>query len=180
VRKYLAAIVAYAAPAAAVWTLLGAILSFLPLRGVALIPTIVYCSYYGLAETIGLRALPAPGRGWQVPQSFVRGAPRCRRLLTWGVLLGPGIATRNPYAGFGLLPLVLASLGNLKAGLAVGAAIGTAHGTARAVALVRDAHQIDAAEYLQSVLRSMHWRIADGLVLAFVAGVAIVATSIHP
>lgn len=178
-RRYLASILAYAVPAAVTWAALGATLNLMPLQNVALIVTVAYCSYYGLAETTGLRALPPPGRRWQVPQSFVRGAPRWRRLLTWGALLGPGVVTRNPYAGFGLLPLALASLGNLKAGVVLGATVGAAHGTTRAVALVRDAHQIDAAEYLRSVLRSMHWRTADGLVLTFLAGVAIIASSTH-
>lgn len=165
---------AYAIPAAATWTLLGAILNLMPLQSVAVVASALYCAYYAVAEVTGIPALPAPGRPWQVTDSFVREVPRWRRLITWGALLGPGFATRNPYAGFGFLPLAVASLGSVDAGLAVGAIVGAVHGAARAIALVRDAHHVDAAEYLRSVLHSMYWRTADGLLLAFVAGLAAV------
>ncbi len=69
-------------------------------------------------------------------------APARRRVLVWGALLGPGFATRNPYAGFGLLPLVVAAMPGSAAGLALGAAVGLAHGTARAAALLRDVRDL--------------------------------------
>lgn len=174
-KRYCAAIVAYAVPAVAVWAVLGMVTNLAPLQDSALVAAIAYCAYFGLAEATGSRSLPAPGRRWQVPQTFVRDAPRWRRLATWGVLLGPGLATRNPYAGFALLPLLLASLGRATTALEVGAAVGLAHGAARAVALVRDAHHIEVAEYFESVLRSMYWRTVDGLMLMFLAGFITVA-----
>ena len=104
-----------------------------------------YGGYYGATEVSGRRGLPPPGRAWQVPQTMLIDAPVRRRVLVWGALLGPGFATRNPYAGFGLLPLAVASMPGTGAGLAAGAAVGLAHGTARAVALLRDVRDLGRA-----------------------------------
>ena len=134
---------AYALPAIAVWALLGlglgAIELALPgLRPVALAAAAVYGGYYGVVEISGRRGLSPPGRRWQVPQTMLIEAVPRRRIVVWGALLGPGFATHNPFAGFGLLPLVLAAMPGIGRGLALGAAIGLAHGAARAMALVRD------------------------------------------
>jgi len=145
---------AYAGPAVAAWLLAGLCLVALPAAGLALAGVVVYGGYYGLLEVSGRRGLPPPGRGWQVPQSMlIRVSPR-RRVLVWGALLGPGFATRNPYAGFGLLPLAVLALPGVaagsagagaRAGLTLAAAIGLAHGTARAGALLRDIEETSEA-----------------------------------
>lgn len=134
-----------------------------------------YGAYYGLVETAGRPGPPAPGRSWQVPSRWVDNTPRWRRLLVWGSLLGPGFATRNPYAGFGLLPLVVAAAaGGPRRGAALAALLGLGHGLARAFALVRDTHRAPGADYLQAVMRSVRWRMLDGLALLAVAGIATV------
>jgi len=135
-------IVSYALPAVAVWTALGFVVTTVRLTGFALAAAVAYGGYYGATEVSGRRGLPPPGRSWQVPQTMLIEAPVRRRVLVWGALLGPGFATRNPYAGFGLLPLVVASMPGTGAGLAVSAAVGLAHGTARAAALVRDVRDL--------------------------------------
>ena len=66
--------------------------------------------YYGPPEVSGRRGLPPPGRGWQVPQTMLIDASPRRRLAVWGALLGPGLLTRNPFAGFGLLPFAVAAV----------------------------------------------------------------------
>lgn len=134
---------------------------------------VVYCLCYGIAEATGLHGLRPPGSTWQVPQSFVVGTSRRRRILVWGAILGPGFLTRNPYAGFGLLALGVAVLDSVPVGVLVGAAIGFAHGTGRALALLRDARGADPDDYLKSVLRSMHWRTFDGVALLGLGGLAV-------
>ena len=166
---------AYAAPAVAAWAVVGLLAGVAPVRLPALGLAVAYGIYYGLIETAGRTGLPPPGRSWQVPSRWVDNAPRWRRILTWGALLGPGFATRNPYAGFGLLVLVVCAAGNLPLGVALAAALGLLHGTARAVALLRDTRLQAAAGYLETLARSMRWRTLDGLALLAIAGAAAMA-----
>jgi hypothetical protein len=184
-------IVAYVLPAVAVWAALGFVVTTVRLAGFALAAAVAYAGYYGATEVSGRRGLPPPGRSWQVPQTMLIEAPVRRRVLVWGALLGPGFATRNPYAGFGLLPLAVASMPGTGAGLAAGAAIGLAHGTARAAALLRDVRDLAGAggvgggpgrpadetvtTHLEVLLRTVYWRRIDGAVLLAAAATALVA-----
>ncbi|HEY2287910.1 MAG TPA: hypothetical protein VGH88_19385 [Streptosporangiaceae bacterium] len=170
-------ITAYAVPAVAVWTVLGLILGALPVARPAVLLTAGYAACYGLIEVTdrlgGRFRLPPPGTRWQVPQEMVRGVPRGRRLLVWGSILGPGFMTRNPYAGFGLLPIAVATAGSPRLAALLGAATGLAHGTSRALALLRDARPRRAAlDPMRLVLTSMRWRTLDGLVLLVISGTA--------
>ena len=142
-------VAAYAAPAGLVWMLLGLFfglgaaalpISSTGLSRVALVAVAVYGCCYGVPEVMGRAWIRPPGRSWQVPQTMVIGASPRRRIVVWGAILGPGFLTRNPHAGFGLLPLILvvAASSGVPAGLAAGAGIGVAHGAARALALLRD------------------------------------------
>ena len=111
---------------------------------------------------------------------MVAGASRLRRIGVWGSILGPGFLTRNPYAGFGLLPLVVAAAGRAPGtpviGTAVlGAAIGLAHGTGRALALLRDSRPQAQPDPMRLVLTSMYWRKSDGYALLVIAGAAAAA-----
>jgi hypothetical protein len=168
-------VLAYALPAAVAWAVLGLLLNVLPLSLAALSLIVVYGACYGLTESAG-RARPAPpGSRWQVPQTMVAGVSRRRRVLVWGAILGPGFATRNPYAGFGLLPLAVAAVGSIPAGIALAAVIGVAHGTGRALALLRDARDAMAGDHLRMILKSLYWRTFDGFALLVVSGAAAVA-----
>jgi hypothetical protein len=184
---------AYALPAVAAWLLLGAILAATPLTWtgltwIGLIGAVGYGAYYGLTELTGVRGLMAPGRRWQVPQTMMIDASPRRRVLVWGAILGPGFVTRNPYAGFGMLPLALAAtrLAGPWAVLALAAVIGLAHGVARATALLRDVSDLHAgppasgaaasgaaasgaAAQLDLLLKTVYARRLDGAVLLAVA-----------
>jgi hypothetical protein len=168
-------LVAYTIPALVIWAVLGLCLGALPLARAALAATAIYAACYGIIEVSGRLGLPAPGRRWQVPQTMVMGVSDRRRILVWGSILGPGFLTRNPYAGFGLLPLVVATAGGIRAAAVLAAAIGLAHSTGRALALLRDASPRGrpAADPMRMVLTSMHWRTFDGFVLLLIAGAAI-------
>jgi hypothetical protein len=167
-------VAAYVVPAAIVWAILGLILNILPLGATALILIAVYAAFYGLLEASGSGWPAPPGRKWQVPSAWIRSVPARRRTLIWGSVLGPGFATRNPYAGFGLLPLVVAAVGNIRVGVALAASIGIAHGAGRAFALTR-AVRSDTADDLLSVRKLTYWRIFDGNALLMIGGVAVIA-----
>lgn len=164
-------------PAVAVWAMLGACLGALPLARPALLLAAIYAGGYGLAEAAGWPGPRPPGTRWQVPQAMVAGRPPWRRLLVWGSILGPGFATRNPYAGFGLLPMAVAAAGGSREAALAGAVAGLAHGSGRALALLRDARPARAARQdpMRLVLASMRWRTADGFALLAVAAAASAA-----
>ena len=207
----LAILAAYALPAVAAWALLGfwlgAASAALPgVRVVALAAAACYGGYYGTLEASGRRGLAPPGRGWQVPQTMLIDAPPGRRLALWGALLGPGLLTRNPFAGFGLLPLAVTAMPGPAAAVALGAAAGLAHGIARAAGLVRDLRELSAwpapasaeaqalaavalagagagpggAEHvpahLDMVLKTIYWRRFDGVLLLAVAATGFAAS----
>jgi hypothetical protein len=168
-------VAAYSLPAAVVWASVGGALNVLPLDNVALAAIVAYAVYYGVMEASGKRGLPPPGTGWQIPSKLVANQSRWRRLFIWGFLLGPGFATKNPYAGFGLLLIAATTPGNVSVGVVFAASIGALHGAGRGLALLRDTRAIDSADFLQSVLRSMYWRMADGFALLMIGGMAFVA-----
>jgi hypothetical protein len=174
-------LIAYAVPAVAAWTVLGIMLGALPLARPALVLTAGYAACYGVIEVTdrlgGRLRLPPPGTRWQVPQAMVTGVSRRRRILVWGSILGPGFMTRNPYAGFGLLPIAVATAGGVRAAALLGAVAGFAHAAGRALALLRDARPRPAADPdpMRLVLTSMRWRTFDGFALLVIAGTAITA-----
>jgi hypothetical protein len=155
--------------------LLALALNLIPVANAALIVILLYGGYYGAIEATERIGLSAPGSNWQIPQRFVIGVPRARRVLVWGSILGPGFATRNAFAGFALLPIAIATVGNVAAGVGLGAAIGFAHGAGRATALVRDARQAATIDYLELTLKKMRWRMIDGYLLMLIAGVSVAA-----
>jgi hypothetical protein len=163
---------AYLVPAGLSWALLGAALGGLPLSDAALILIPAYALCYGVAQVRGQAFPSPPGTAWQVPSAWVLNTPRWRRTMIWGALLGPGFATRNPYAGFGFLILAVAAAGGVRRAVLLAVAIGVAHGTGRAAALLRSVREIDSASYLRSMLRSMYWRAFDGYALLAVAGLS--------
>jgi hypothetical protein len=144
---------------------------------VALLAAVLYGCVYGAAESFGVSRPQAPGRSWQVPQDFMIGASSRRRALVWGSILGPGFLTRNPYAGFGILPLLVAGIGpaagaaagRLAVGLTAAVMIGIAHGAGRAVALLRDVSRPQDDPFVL-LLRTLRWRALDGLALLAIAG----------
>jgi hypothetical protein len=158
-----------------VWAVLGALLGALHLGRIALLVAAGYAICYGATEVAGRRWPRAPGTSWQVSQAMVLNAPAWRRILIWGSMLGPGFATRNPYAGFWLLPLLVASARGVGPAAVLGAAIGMAHGTGRALALLRDAGPSAGADPMATLLTSMRWRVLDGVVLLVIAGAASAA-----
>jgi len=173
-------VAAYAVPAVLAWALAGGLLGLLPLAPVCLGLAILYGLYYGITEVRGMRGLPAPGRRWQVPQTMMIDASPSRRVVVWGSVLGPGFLTRNPYAGFGMLPLVVAitGLAGPWAAVALGACAGLAHGGARAVALLGDLRVTAPAvagvpsapsAQLDLLLKAVYARRLDGAVLLVIA-----------
>ncbi len=140
---------AYAVPAAVTWAGLGLVLGALALAAPAvaagaLAAAVVYGFGYGVIELSGRAGPRAPGSNWQVPQHMLVGAGPRRRMLVWGLYLGPGFLTRNPYAGFGMTVVLVGCAARPLAGLLVAAGAGATHGSGRALALLRDARLRDA------------------------------------
>jgi hypothetical protein len=160
---------AYAIPATVIWAGLGLVLGALPVGAAALAVASLYGFGYGVIEVSGRARPRAPGRNWQVPQRMLISAGTRRRVLIWGLFLGPGFLTRNPYAGFGMALILVGCAGRPLPGLVVGIGAGLAHGSGRALALLRDA-RARAAEPFDLLLTSLRWRMIDGLALLIAAG----------
>ena len=132
-----------------------------------------YALVYGLAETarfpllrLGLRA--------QVPSNWIRGRRPSVQVATWAALLGPGLATHNPYAGIWLVPMMVALTESVQSGMAVGAAAGFAHGVTRAAGIVRLIPRLAVWEKPGPiVLAQLRWRSADGVALTLVGGLLL-------
>jgi len=93
--------------------------------------------------------------------------------FTWGTTLGPGLVTRNPYAGMWLLPLLLALNHGLLTAVVVGMAVGTVHGGARVLGVLSNRKQLDGdMEYihLRILGAQLRWQYFDGLTLLLAAG----------
>jgi hypothetical protein len=88
--------------------------------------------------------------------------------VIWGLILGPGVLTRNPFATMWLVPLSLALTGNALLGAATGAVAGLAHGVGRASGIMRNMKR--SPHYIELVLLSMRWRFIDGAILLLAAG----------
>jgi hypothetical protein len=165
-------LIAYAVPAVAAWTLIGLAVTALPVATVARAAVIGYGCVYGTSESLGLSRPAAPGRRWQVPQELMITASPRRRVLVWGAILGPGFLTRNPYAGFAVLPLLVAGSDGVAAGVLLAALIGAGHGGGRALALL-GAVARPPQDPMLLLMRSLRWRVLDGLMLAAIAGAVL-------
>ena len=163
---------AYVVPAAIVWGLLGLALGWfhamalvLPLLGLG------YALWFGIVETLHLPVSP-PELAWQVPSSWIRGRRFVVQTLTWGTLLGPGLLTRNPYAGMWLLPLLLGLHRSLLPAVTLGIGIGAAHGIARALGVLsnRTCMEADGDAHLRIMAAQSRWQYVDGLFLLLAAG----------
>jgi hypothetical protein len=164
-------IIAYALPAAAVWSILGA--AFWLLNSVSLFILLfawVYALGFGLFEVFGL-PVRIPGLSWQVPATWVKGKSAATQTMIWGTLLGPGLVTRNPYAGFWLLPLLLGLNQNLLVAIGIGVAVGLTHGGARACGIISNQKCVkDLNAHIFILQRQWCWKYIDGLTLLMVAG----------
>jgi hypothetical protein len=165
-------IAAYVFPALVIWGLLAIVLR--PLGSIPLLIPLLAWAYalrFGLLETLGLPFRPL-GLWWQVPSSWIKGHPVMLQTLTWGTALGPGLVTKNPYAGMWLLPLLLALNHGLLAAIGIGIAVGAVHGGSRVFGVLsnRKCIDVDANAYLRILDTEARWQYMDGLALLLAAG----------
>lgn len=161
-------VAANAVPGALVWSALGTILGAIP-QQIAIAMSVCYAIVYGSVEALGW-PLRAPGLEWQVPSNWLRDRGLAARVAIWVGILGPGIVTRNPFAGMGFLATLLAMTTGPTAGAATGAGIGLVHGVTRAIGVLRDQAQRSPTLPWKLVLVRARWRTADGLVMLWAAG----------
>lgn len=132
----------------------------------------VACCYalsFGICETLRIPFRPI-GLAWQVPNQWLRGRPAALQTLFWGICLGPGLITRNPYAGIWLLPFLLVLMPNLLIALSLGLAIGVAHGCGRAIGVLRNRRKLDILCTPIVIFEFWRWQFIDGLLLLFSTG----------
>lgn len=159
-------------PAAAIWSAIGIVAAEIGAgyHLVVVSAALVYAAVYGVAEAKGIR-LPMVDSNWQVPGHWVQAGGRIRDSI-WGVILGPGLLTRNPYASMWILPFVLAAEPSPWLGALVGCCIGVTHGGARATTVLA----LHRRGVTCSPIRVLPWqgrfRYLDGLILLFAVGAA--------
>jgi hypothetical protein len=112
----------------------------------------------------------APTLRWQVPSQWFGGRSPIAQMIIWGTSLGPGIVTRNPYAGMWLVPFMLASVGGAEVGAAVGAIAGASHGLARAAGVLRNSRLGGSRAHFEIMTSQVSLRVFDGMGLLFAAG----------
>lgn len=163
-------VLAFAVPGALVWGALGSMLAEVGTTSGALAVAAGYGLLYGAVETLSL-PVPVPGSRWQVPSTWVRGRSSLTGIAIWGALLGPGLWTRNPYAGMWMVPLALAASSGAAPGALAGAMAGAAHGAVRAAGILAETNRRDASSVPERLIaRQYRWRYVDGALLLFAAG----------
>lgn len=92
--------------------------------------------------------------------------------LTWGTALGPGLVTKNPYAGMWLLPFLVALNHSLLMTIVVSMVVGATHGGARALGVLRNQRCIvmDESAHIRILGAVSRWQYIDGLALLLGAG----------
>lgn len=168
----------FAIPAALIWALIGGIVW--PLHSVWVVILaigVAYAFLYGASESLGLR-LQGPSFDWQVPLDWVR-APRMNLMLMWGVTLGPGLATRNPFASLWILIPLLALMPSEGSSLTIGALVGLVHGLARASSVLALASEVGPGtagnvDVTRRHLDKLRLRQYDGLLLLVLGGILLI------
>ncbi len=145
-----------------------------PLGKVSLIVAWVACCYaasFGICEVLRIPLRPI-GLQWQVPNQWLRGRPAAIQTLIWGICLGPGFITKNPYAGIWLLPFLLALTPSPFAALNLGVAIGVAHGCGRAIGILRNQKKLKTGTDCtpMMIFELWRWQFLDGFLLLVSAG----------
>lgn len=163
-------IVAYVLPAGIIWGVIGTVL--VPVREFPWLPFVAwtYALWFGICEAVGLpfRSLTST---WQVPAQWLQGHSNLAQTFLWGFYLGPGLVTRNPYAGIWLLPLLIPLIHNQFVSIALSVAIGVAHGATRALGVLWNWKSLGDSCSHELVLTQWRWRFIDGIAMLLVAGV---------
>ncbi|WP_157254431.1 hypothetical protein [Nonomuraea typhae] len=161
---------AFTVPAAVFWGSVTMGVAFLVPRPVIVWAAVIYTVAYAVAQVLAL-PLRAPGRSWQVPSQWLVGRSFAVRTAIWGMTLGPGVMTRNAFAGSWLFPLLAAASAEP---LVMGAASGALHAAGRVAGIMRQMDRKNAGGFFDAMARTMRWRTVDGVLLSFLAGLLIV------
>jgi hypothetical protein len=165
------AVGAFLVPATAVWAALGAAASSIGAPRTFLWLTFAYAVCYALAEGLSTR-VRSPSSSWQVPFKWLKDRSQAKRIAIWGAMLGPGLLTRNPFAGMWVIPLLLGATGSALSGALAGATCGGLHGAARLAGIIRVQREAQGpgCESALVVLRTLRWRAVDAIALACLSG----------
>jgi hypothetical protein len=158
-------LVTYGIAGAAVWAALGATLGAVHAPALARMWGGVYALCFGTIEALAL-PFRAPSSTWQVPASWVAGRGWVGRQLVWGATLGPGLLTRNPFAGIWLAAVLLVGAPGPVTGALIGALAGGLHGVCRATGVLAGSRT--RTDPIGLALHQFRWRRIDGLLLLLI------------
>jgi hypothetical protein len=156
-------VAAHVLPGSVAWAVLGLSLGLFKYGRTALYLTIAYAFVFGFGEAFTMR-VRTPSSPWQVPARWLLGRAEWARVGIWGLALGPGLLTRNPYAGMWLPLLILCIPGSPRMGLLLGLSVGSTHGLARSIGILLGGQTRSPWSVVSEQLR---WRTVDGLFLLF-------------
>lgn len=152
------------------WALAGALLGAAGGAWPPVIVALLYALTYGLAQTARV-PIPVLTLTRQVPSGWIRGRSPIVRSAVWGLALGSGLFTQNPYAGIWMIPMLIALTGGVVRGALVGALVGLVHGLSRAVGILRLIPQMQRPRPPEMMLLArFRWRLVDGILLVLAAG----------
>lgn len=168
----LGSVLAFVLPAVVSWAFIGFLIQFAPtMQRVLLVSALGYGLAYGTVEALGIWR-PSPGLQWQVPARWLRRRSQGIRWVVWGLTLGPGFLTRNPYASFWLL----IPLGSLYGHWLLWTAMGATHGAARAIGIVHNMRCSAHGASVSDWARMPALRKLDGLATLSCVGILAVGT----
>lgn len=164
---------AFTVPAALAWTVVALLMSWVTPSGAALTAALVFAAAYGITQ-LTMIPVPVPTLPFGTPSSWLRGRGSRAQAAIWGATLGPGFATRNPYAGMWLAVLALGVIDPVVHASVVGCVAGAGHGFARSVGIALNIRR--RATPFEVMAARMHWRLVDGVALIGAAGVIVGAS----
>lgn len=127
---------------------------------------------------LGLWRLPAVGRSWQVPRSWLGTFPMHVAYLLFGLVLGTGFLTAVPYASFTAVLMYEVASANLAGGAAIGLAYGLGRVAAVAAGQARLAYAVQPTAVVPRIVaRAGSWKKALGITGVGVAAWIILGVS---
>lgn len=121
---------------------------------------------------LNILRLPTPQNSWQVPQSWMRGGRMVGNTL-YGLVLGAGVFTFIPFAGFYVLLGIelVAGAADLRASVAIGLVYGLLRGlpaVAGGISVLRGHYPTPVSNWL--IARLGWWHALNALALLLVGG----------
>lgn len=159
-------------PAALAWAIVAFMLSWIASPDVSKVAAVGLAVMYGATQLLML-GVPVPTLPFGTPSSWLRGRGPRAQIAIWGTTLGPGFATRNPYASMWVAVSALCMIEPASHASLVGAVAGGSHGLARSAGIALNIRR--QATPFEVMAARIHWRFVDGAALLGVATILLSA-----